>query len=125
MISSVLAAAVAGGYAGRWGRLVLRGMPRAPCPRVGTCEVTVALVWALVLIRALVEDFAWWWVTFLLVMGWWSVLLSVCDALAYRLPDGLTLPAYPVVALVLVITAHVLERPAILGGAIAGSVLYA
>lgn len=104
---------------------MLQAMPLAVRPRVGGCEVAVALLWALVVIRAGVGDHPWGWAALLLVMAWWAVLLSVCDLVAYRLPDGLTLPAYPIVALAVVIAAHTLERPGIVGGAIAGSALYA
>jgi leader peptidase (prepilin peptidase)/N-methyltransferase len=64
------------------------------------CTVGVAALWAAVGERAGEGLPVWWWPV-PLVLGWAGVLLAGADLVARRLPDALTLPAYPVVAVLL------------------------
>jgi leader peptidase (prepilin peptidase)/N-methyltransferase len=86
------------------------------------CEVPVGLLWTVVAIRA-ATGMPLWWAAIPLSLGWLAVLLTVCDVLAARLPDVLTLPAYPVAAALLGIAA--LHEPAVLIGAVAGVAIFA
>lgn len=86
------------------------------------CEVAVGLLWTVVFVRV-VTGMPLWWAAVPLALGWLAVLLAVCDVLAARLPDVLTLPAYPVAAVLLTVAA--LHRPDVLFGAVAGAVVFA
>jgi leader peptidase (prepilin peptidase) / N-methyltransferase len=68
------------------------------------CAVVVAALWAVVGERANEGLPVWWWPV-PLVLGWVGVLLGAADVVALRLPDAVTLPAYPVVALMLGVAA--------------------
>jgi leader peptidase (prepilin peptidase) / N-methyltransferase len=125
----VVAATVVGGvvgsgagWSGRWllGR-IRRGV-RVPKP---WCEVAVAVVWATVVGRAAVGGLPLWWSAVPLLLGWLAVLLTACDVLVARLPDALTLPAYPVAAVVLGFAGFCGRRPELLFGAVAGAVVFA
>jgi leader peptidase (prepilin peptidase) / N-methyltransferase len=91
---------VTGALAGTGGAMMLRRIPRGVSVSVPVCAVLVAALWAVVSERALGCLPMWWWPV-PLVLGWAGVLLSGADLLTQRLPDALTLPAYPVVALLL------------------------
>ena len=52
------------------------------------------------------------------------VVLGSCDVFAARLPDALTLPAYPAVVVVLCSSAHLSGVPPPVGGALAGAAVY-
>lgn len=85
--------AVAGGGGAVWVSRVPRGV-RVPLP---VCAAVVAVLWSVVGLRA-AELPVWWW-PIPLLLGWAGALLSATDLIARRLPDALTLPAYPVAAL--------------------------
>ncbi|MQA15806.1 MAG: prepilin peptidase [Pseudonocardiaceae bacterium] len=72
------------------------GVTRAWCAVPG-----VAAVWVVV---ALVAP-PWWWVGVPLALGWLGVLLTITDLAQRRLPDVLTVPAYPVGAALLTVAA--------------------
>ena len=84
--------------------MVLRRLPRGARVPVPVCTVAVALLWAAVGERASEGLPVWWWPV-PLVLGWAGVLLAGADLIARRLPDALTLPAYPVVAVLLGVAA--------------------
>ena len=83
---------------------MLRRLPRGARVPVPVCTVAVALLWAAVGERASEGLPVWWWPV-PLVLGWAGVLLAGADLIARRLPDALTLPAYPVVAVLLGVAA--------------------
>ncbi|MEO7194070.1 MAG: prepilin peptidase, partial [Pseudonocardiaceae bacterium] len=66
----------------------------------------------------------WWWPVPLL-LSWAGVLLSSADLIARRLPDALTLPAYPVVAVLLVVAALGAGDAGLLARGAAGGLLWA
>ncbi|MGW1676349.1 prepilin peptidase [Saccharopolyspora sp. NPDC002376] len=110
------------GFGAGWlGRLVLGAVRRGVVAPWLWCEVGVGVLWAVVAVRV-VGGMPWWWVGVPLLLGWVGVLLAVCDVRAYRLPDVLTLPAYPV-ALVFVGVAAV-HRPGVWAGAASGLLLF-
>lgn len=85
----------------------------------------MAVLWVVLLVRASSGVLPWWWLPVPLWLAWLAVLLSACDLAARRLPDALTLSAYPVVALLLGVAAWWGRTPLLLGGALVGAVLHA
>lgn len=88
------------------------------------CAVAVAALWVVVGERAGAGLPMWWWPV-PLVLGWAGVLLGAADLVARRLPDALTLPAYPVVAVLLGIAAVGAGDAGLLARATAGALLWA
>jgi leader peptidase (prepilin peptidase)/N-methyltransferase len=84
--------------------MMLRWTPRGVRVPVPVCTALVAVLWVVVVQRAGVGLPLWWWPV-PLVLGWAGVLLGGADLVARRLPDVLTLPAYPVVAVMLTLAA--------------------
>ncbi len=122
VLSSVMSAVV-GGSVGRLGRRLLARLRRGVAAPAGWCECGAALVGLVVAART-AGGLPWWWVPVTLVFGWWAVLLAVCDWHSRRLPDALTLPAYPVAAFALAVA---VEHPATSGTAassVAGALLF-
>ncbi|MGW5644165.1 prepilin peptidase [Saccharopolyspora sp. NPDC003752] len=117
-----IAGGAAGFGAGRLGRLLLCSARRGVRPPRMWCELAVGLLWTVVAVRA-ATGMPLWWVAVPLLLGWLAVLLTACDVLASRLPDVLTLPAYPVAAVLLAVAA--VPRPDVLLGGAAGAVVFA
>lgn len=122
--AAVVSGAV-GGCAGWFGRRLLGRLRRGVRAPPGWCEATVAVLWATVAIRALTGGLPLWWSVIPLLLGWLAVLLVACDVLAARLPNVLTLPAYPVAAFVLGLVAYWGRLPGLLPGAVVGALLFA
>ncbi|MGB6163669.1 MAG: prepilin peptidase [Pseudonocardiaceae bacterium] len=116
--------AVMGAVAGAGGAMMLRRIPCGVPVPVPACAVAVAALWAVVGERAMGGLPVWWWPV-PLVLGWAGVLLSGADLIARRLPDALTLPAYPVVAALLGAAALGAGDAAPLARGVAGAVLWA
>jgi leader peptidase (prepilin peptidase)/N-methyltransferase len=76
----------------------LRRGARVPPP---WCELGIAIVWAGVGAAAEAGVVPPRWVPVLLAVGWLAVAAGAVDVRARRLPDALTLPALPVVLLLL------------------------
>ncbi|QGK69663.1 prepilin peptidase [Allosaccharopolyspora coralli] len=124
LVLSSVVSAVVGGSVGRLGRRLLAWLRRGVAAPAGWCEFGAALVGVAVAVRT-AGGLPWWWVPVPLAFGWWAILLAVCDWRSRRLPDALTLPAYPVVAFALAVA---LEHPPTTGTAassLAGAVLFA
>lgn len=85
-----------GAAAGRVGSAVLARLRRGVRAPGWCCEGAVAVLWALVGARAGAGGLPVWWAPVPLLLAWFGVLLGVCDLLARRLPDALTLPAHGV-----------------------------
>ena len=98
-----------------------RQIPRGVPVSMPVCAVLVAALWAV----AGEAGVPWWWWPVPLVVGWAGVLLGSADLLARRLPDALTLPAYPLVAVLLGIAALGAGDAELLTRAAAGSLLWA
>ena len=84
--------------------MLLRRIPRGVRVPVPVCAVSVAALWAVIGGRAGLGVPLWWWPVPAL-LAWGGVLLGSADLVARRLPDALTLPAYPLAAGVLGIAA--------------------
>ncbi len=103
---------------------MLRRLPRGVTVPVPVCTVAVAVLWAAVSERASEGLPVWWWPV-PLILSWAGVLLAAADLIARRLPDALTLPAYPVVALLLGVAAVGAGNTDALARATAGALLWA
>lgn len=104
LVPALLAAVLfgaAGLAAGAGARVLLRRLRRGTRVPPPWCEVGVAVVWASAGAAAQVGAVALRWVPVLLALGWLAVAGSAVDVRVRRLPDALTLPALPVVLLLL------------------------
>ncbi|MET0235829.1 MAG: A24 family peptidase [Kibdelosporangium sp.] len=106
----------AGLLAGALGRLVLKRLRRGADVRPGWCEATCGLLWCLLGLAAGIPP---QWLPVMLALSWFAVVLTATDLLHNRLPDALTLPAYPVFAVLLALSGI----PA-LARALAGAILF-
>ncbi len=102
---------------------MLRRIPRGVRVPVPVCAALVALLWAVVGTRAEGGLPLWWWPV-PLILGWVGVLLGGADLMARRLPDALTLPAYPLVAVLLGAAAIGVADAGLLARALAGALLW-
>ncbi|WP_433262651.1 prepilin peptidase [Actinosynnema sp. CS-041913] len=87
---------LSGRTAGILGAKVLRVLPRGTDVRWLWCALPTAVLW---LASASVSPPHWLPVP--LAVAWLGVLLAIADFRHRRLPDALTLPAYPLLAVVL------------------------
>ncbi|WP_243788927.1 A24 family peptidase [Saccharopolyspora gloriosae] len=122
---AVFCAGVVGAFAGRAGRSLLSSRLVGVRPPRWCCEAGVGLLWALVAARTATGALPVWWAPVPLLLGWAGVLLAVCDLVASRLPDVLTLPAYPFTLAAVGCAAVVVGEPAPLVSALLGAVLFA
>jgi len=99
----VLAFAAAGLLAGAAGRSLLARLRRGATVHIGWCATPVAVLWALIGLRS--SHLPSWWLPIPLALSWFAVLLTVTDLRHRRLPDALTLPAYPIAAGLLAVAA--------------------
>lgn len=87
------------------------------------CGVVVAALWAVVAERA--GGLPVWWLPIPLMLAWVGVLLGAADIVVRRLPDALTLAAYPVVVVLLVVAAAGVGNADLLVRALGGALLWA
>ncbi len=116
-------AVVAGAVAGAWGAVLLRRVPRGVRVPVLACGVGVAALWVVVAERA--SGLPVWWLPIPLMLAWTGVLLGAADVVVRRLPDALTLTAYPVAAVLLVVAAAGVGDAGLLVRALGGALLWA
>ena len=113
-----------GAVVGAAGAMLLRRLPRGARVPAPLCAALVAALWAVVGGRVGADLPLWWWPV-PLILAWGGVLLGSVDLVARRLPDALTLPAYPLVAGVLGIAAIGAGSVDPLARAAAGTLLWA
>lgn len=90
---------LAAGYcAGVFGRWLLARLTRGVRIRPPWCELVIGVLWALAGWRAAVGGMPAGWLAVPLALAWFGVLLAATDLVCRRLPNALTLPAYPVMA---------------------------
>lgn len=124
-VFAMFSAGALGAVAGRAGRSLLASrLVGVRSPR-WCCEVGVGVLWALVAARTATGALPVWWAPVPLLLGWAGVLLAVCDLIAARLPDVLTLPAYPVALAAIGGAAVAVGEPAPLLAASLGALLFA
>jgi leader peptidase (prepilin peptidase)/N-methyltransferase len=95
----------AGVPAGATGRLLLARLRRGTVVHKGWCELAVAALWAVLGWRLASGHLPRWWFPVPLLLIWFAVLLAATDLRHRRLPDALTLPAYPALAAALALAA--------------------
>jgi leader peptidase (prepilin peptidase)/N-methyltransferase len=83
-------------------RSVLRMDCRPPWAELAAAGLAAVLGW-----RAAVGLLPWWWVPVPLLLGWFAVPLVAADVRHHRLPDVLTLSAYPALGLALAVAGTV------------------
>ncbi len=103
--------------------MLLRRIPRGVRVPALACGVLVAALWAMIVARA--DGLPVWWWPVPLVLAWFGVLLGSVDVAVRRLPDALTLPAYPVVAVLLAVAAVGAGDADLLVRAAVGALLWA
>ena len=116
--------ATSGAAAGFAVHVLLARLRRGAIIHKGLCVVAVAMLWSLVGWRAEAGYLPWWWLPVPLVVAWFAVALTAVDLKHRRLPNALTLAAYPVTAAVTVLAStqsgwHITEG-ALLGAAVVG-----
>lgn len=109
----VLGLLVSGLLAGAAGRWLLRRLRRGADVRRGWCEGACGVLWAL----AGIAHMPGVWLLVTMALSWFAVLLTATDLLHSRLPDALTVAAYPVFGLLLAFADS-------LGRGIAGAALF-
>ena len=102
VLLAALLCGAAGLAAGAGARLLVRRLRRGTPVPPPWCEAGVAVLWAAVGAAAQAGAVAPRWLPVLLGLGWLAVAAGAVDVRARRLPDALTLPALPVVLLLLV-----------------------
>jgi leader peptidase (prepilin peptidase)/N-methyltransferase len=90
-----------GAFAGWLGSHVLRRARRPASVPAGWCAAGTAVLWSVVAWRWGAGGFPAWWLPLPLAVTALAVPLVLADAGHRRLPDALTLPAYPVVGVAL------------------------
>ncbi|HEX6346972.1 prepilin peptidase [Umezawaea sp.] len=89
---------VLGFLAGAAGAWLLRRLRRGAVVPWLWCAVPNSVLWTVAGLRHPPPH----WLAVTLALGWLAVVLTATDVLHRRLPDALTLPAYPVLAVLLV-----------------------
>lgn len=120
----VVAYLAAGYWAGRWGRRLLGRLTRGVALRPPWCELATGVLWALVAWRAAVGGMPPGWLPVPLALAWFGVLLAATDLVCRRLPNALTLPAYPVLAALLGVAAWYGPGTALGLRAVGGALLF-
>ena len=115
---------LAGIVMGFVGRLLLCRLPRGVVVGPPWCELVVGGLSAVVGWRVSAGLLPWWWVSVPLLLGWLAVPLAAADLARRRLPDALTLPAYPLLGLAVAFAAVVGADPGIGLRAVAGVLVF-
>lgn len=121
--ASTLGFGAAGLFAGLGGRQLLVRLPRGTTVHKGWIALPVALLWALVGLSLGAGSLPTWWVPIPLALTWLAVLLAATDLRHRRLPDALTLPAYPAFATLIAIATIWAGWPLAAGAAL-GAVIF-
>ncbi|PXY19199.1 prepilin peptidase [Prauserella muralis] len=95
MFWGLLIIAVAGGFTGWAASRVLRHARRPAAVPVRWCAAGTAVLWSGVAWRWWASDMPGWWLPVPLAVTALAVPLTLADLAHRRLPDALTLPAYP------------------------------
>jgi leader peptidase (prepilin peptidase)/N-methyltransferase len=90
--------AIAGATTGAAAHLLLTHLRRGTTVHKGWCTIGVGTLWAIAGWRTAEGHLPWWWLPIPLLVAWLAVTLTVVDLKHRRLPNALTLPAYPAIA---------------------------
>jgi leader peptidase (prepilin peptidase) / N-methyltransferase len=103
LITALLA--LAGALAGVAGRHLLARLRRGAIVHSGWLAGGVSLLWTVLGWRVSTGAVPGWWLPIPLVLTWFAVLLTATDLRHQRLPNALTLSAYPVIGAATVVAA--------------------
>lgn len=121
----ILSLLLTGAMAGAAGRHLLARLRRGAVFQPPWCELATAITSAVLGWRVAVGALPIWWLPVPLILCWLGVPLAAVDLAHHRLPDALTLPAYPLLATALTIAAlHTPTPPALLLAAALGALLF-
>jgi leader peptidase (prepilin peptidase)/N-methyltransferase len=115
----ILIAAAAGGAAGRVARAVLARLGTPVRPPAAVPEAAMAALWALVAARPLPA----WWLPVPAALAWLAVVLTATDLRHRRLPNAVTVPAYPATAGLLTVAALAGPGPGLAARAVAAAAI--
>jgi leader peptidase (prepilin peptidase)/N-methyltransferase len=87
-----------GAASGAGGQLLLTHLRRGTTVHKGLVAGAVAALWGLAGWRTAGGHLPWWWLPIPLVAAWFAVTLTAVDLKHRRLPNALTLAAYPATA---------------------------
>jgi leader peptidase (prepilin peptidase)/N-methyltransferase len=104
-MSLVLLGTTSGAAAGLSGRWLLSHLRRGTEVHSGYLAAAVGVLWAVVGWQVANGHLPVYWLPVPLTVTWFAVLLVVVDLRHSRLPDALTLPAYPAILAAVVLTA--------------------
>jgi len=118
--------ATAGTATGAASQSLLVRLRRGANVHKGWFVLGLAPLWALAGWRMETGHLPWWWLPIPLVVAWLAVTLTVVDLKHRRLPNALTLPAYPVIAATVALAATQagwqVAKGALLGAVVLGAV---
>lgn len=113
-----------GATTGAASHFLLSHLRRGATVHSGLLALGVAALWAMAGWQAAKGHLPWWWLPVPLLVAWLAVTLTAVDLKHRRLPNALTLPAYPAIAAVVAVASTQagwqLARNALLGAAILG-----
>jgi leader peptidase (prepilin peptidase)/N-methyltransferase len=89
---------ISGALAGAAGHRLLLKLRRGARVHIGWCVGGVGALWSVVAWRWAAGSLPWWWLPVPATLAWFGVLLAATDLRHSRLPDALTLPTYPALA---------------------------
>ena len=115
----------AGAVAGLAGRYLLAHLRRGAVVHSGWLAGSLAALWAVLAWRVASGHLPAWWLPIPVALTWFAVLLAAVDLCHNRLPNALTLPAYPAMATATVTAAALAPDWSIPVRAAAGAVVFA
>lgn len=90
--------AALGATAGLAGQAILARLSRGAKVHKGWCALAVAVLWSIAGWRTESGHLPWWWLPIPLTVAWFAVTLTAVDLKHHRLPNPLTIAAFPAVA---------------------------
>ncbi|MQA12390.1 MAG: prepilin peptidase [Pseudonocardiaceae bacterium] len=106
-------------------RVLLGRLSRGARVRAPWCELAMGVLWALLGLRLGSAVTPAWWLPVPLLLAAFAVPLVVVDLRHRRLPDALTLPAYPVLGVAVACAGVFGGDSWLIGRALAGAALFA
>ncbi|SDJ10871.1 leader peptidase (prepilin peptidase) / N-methyltransferase [Actinokineospora alba] len=120
----ITATTIAGAAAGALIRWLLARIPRGTTVKPGICEFTIALLWSLIAYQWTTGHIAPGWLPSAFLFTCFATALTMTDLHHRRLPNALTIPAYPITAACITVAALSTDNPATLWQAATGATLF-
>lgn len=121
---AVTAITIAGGVVGTLVRHLLARIPRGTTVKPGICELIVAILWSLIAYRWTTGHIHPGWLPLAFSFTCLATALTMTDLHHRRLPNALTIPAYPITAACIAVAALSTDNPATLWQAAIGATLF-